>query len=136
MGVYKTPWAAWLLLEANRFWFYSLSFSLVLSGLQLWQLLATTSASETAMASEPENKVKVLRSGKAVKVATLEEGIKIRGKERMAKRRAIAKKVMMDVCDLLIPGAMVGWIPVGSVTVGLTTVVGTLLASGDIWGRI
>ena len=40
MGVWPTPWAEACLLEGNRFWFYSLVFSIVWTCLQLYRSLS------------------------------------------------------------------------------------------------
>ncbi len=42
---------------------------------------------------------------------------------------------MADVCDLPVPGAVIGWIPVGSGTVGLFMVVSTYLTGLEVWER-
>ncbi|KAJ9250759.1 hypothetical protein DTO280E4_1299 [Paecilomyces variotii] len=43
------------------------------------------------------------------------------------------KRIIIDGCDLLIPGSMVGWIAVSPLVVAMSMVASTLLAAQDIW---
>ena len=45
------------------------------------------------------------------------------------------KKIIVDGCDLLIPGSFLGWIGVGNVTVGMAMVLSTVLSGRDLWTR-
>ena len=47
----------------------------------------------------------------------------------------LVKNIIVDACDLVIPGSVLGWIPASSTQVGLAMVVSTLIASGDIWAQ-
>lgn len=128
MGVYSTSWASGLLLEANRFWFYSLCFSLVLAVLQLSQLYFETPI--------PEGEEKISRNGKSINVVESDKKDSVEVKKWRFRRERIVKKALTDACDILIPGSMLGWVLVSSGTVGMATVVSTVLASGDIWDRV
>ncbi|KAJ9269135.1 hypothetical protein DTO212C5_4818 [Paecilomyces variotii] len=43
------------------------------------------------------------------------------------------KRIIIDGCDLLIPGSMVGWIAVSPLVVAMSMVASTVLAAQDIW---
>ncbi|KAJ9385874.1 hypothetical protein DTO063F5_4081 [Paecilomyces variotii] len=45
------------------------------------------------------------------------------------------KRIIIDGCDLLIPGSMVGWIAVSPLVVAMSMVASTLLAAQDIWAQ-
>lgn len=45
------------------------------------------------------------------------------------------KRVIVDACDLLIPGSFLGWIGVGNAMVGMAMVLSTVLSGGDVWAR-
>lgn len=108
MEIWSTTWASTLLLEANKFWFYSLLFSLVSCFLQLYRLRFLS-----APAGNPRSKA----GGNGLP-------------------RPLAKQILTDACDLLIPGSITGWARTSPAIVGLATVVSTLLASEEIWYRV
>ncbi|KAJ9315190.1 hypothetical protein DTO271D3_4643 [Paecilomyces variotii] len=45
------------------------------------------------------------------------------------------KRIIIDGCDLLIPGSMVGWIAVSPLVVAMSMVASTVLAAQDIWAQ-
>jgi hypothetical protein len=49
---------------------------------------------------------------------------------------ALVRKIATDAADLLVPGAVTGWLRTGPVSVGVATVVSTVLASGEVWERV
>ncbi|TVY89144.1 hypothetical protein LAWI1_G004421 [Lachnellula willkommii] len=116
MGVHESDWAAPLFVEANKFWFYGICLSLLLGVVQLWKL----GASPAMQGGEKEDAEKVKREMK----------------EWGASRETFVKKLVIDGCDLLIPGVTTGWMVVSSANVGMAMVVSTVLASRDIWERV
>jgi hypothetical protein len=56
--------------------------------------------------------------------------------ERKEKRANIMKKIIIDSCDLFIPGSTTTWMVVSSASVGVLSVVSTVLAATDIWTRV
>ncbi|KUJ17167.1 uncharacterized protein LY89DRAFT_718826 [Mollisia scopiformis] len=124
MGVYRTAWAAPLFVEAMKFWFYSISLSIVLSLVELWGLYSSPTSSMIALV--PEGKEKIDR----VKEKEMEK------REWKQKRGKIVKNIVTDSCDLVIPGSVTGWLLVSSRNVGFCSVVSTVLAGRDVWARI
>lgn len=114
MGVHKSPWAADLFLEANKFWFHSIRISW---GLGVVQLLQLDSAPKVSEKKDDEGKAERER------------------KECTTKRGKIVK-LIIDMCDIFIPGAATGWIVVSSASVGMASVVSSVLAGMDIWERV
>jgi hypothetical protein len=45
------------------------------------------------------------------------------------------RSIVTDASDLFLPGAVTGWLATGPVTVGVATVVSTVLSSKDIWDK-
>jgi len=123
MGVYPVSWAARAMLEANKLWFYSLVCSIALGILQL------SSSTEDSKSKKGEKS-----KGKAAAVG--ERGKDGKGK-RMGKEELQRVKIRLvaDCFDLLVPGYVTGWIPVGTVVAGFAGVVSTTLSSKDIWDR-
>ncbi|KAE8452648.1 hypothetical protein EG329_013907 [Mollisiaceae sp. DMI_Dod_QoI] len=132
MGVYKTTWAASLIIEAMKFWFYSIVLSLLLSVVGIWELY--TSPPTKSLTTKP-NTEKDERNEEDSNEET--EQTKADAKVGwMNKRRKAMKGIVIDICDLSVPGSITGWLPVSSANVGMLGVVSTLLAGADVWTRI
>ena len=56
--------------------------------------------------------------------------------EQKEKRSKIIKRIVIDGCDLFLPGSTTGWMAVSTANVGMLTVVSTVLAATDIWTRV
>lgn len=109
MEIWSTTWASTLLLEANKFWFYSLLFSLASCLLQVYRFRPLfTPAGATARSKARSNILPW----------------------------SLVRQILTDACDLLIPGSITGWARTSPAIVGLATVVSTLLASEEIWYRV
>lgn len=106
--------------EANKFWFYAICFS-----------IAETIIYALGLVVPPEKEV--LEKDKAS------------GKGKMWKRklpvkrtsgREIVKKLVLDGCDLLVPGHHTGWIKTNSAIVGEASVMSTILTAAEVWRRV
>ena len=129
MGVYKTAWAAPLFHEAMKFWFYSLSASLLLSVMEWFSV-----PKQGAKAVKEKNK----KDGNGKEEDEDDDGkekVEWERNERKRKGR-IAKKFVTDACDLFIPGSITGWLTLESANVGWCSVVSTFLAGMDVWARM
>jgi hypothetical protein len=116
MNVYPVYWNKPVIVEAYKFWFYALALSIVGA---LWGLLfARGSASGCASVDKAQQDEKKGGSTKKRKV----EG-----------SGPLMKRIVVDGCDLLIPGVFLGWIQASEVVVGMAMVVSTLVAGRDIW---
>lgn len=121
MGIYSHPWASTCLLEGNRFWFCSLIFSIV------WNLALLIIGDSTL--PQPPTQDENLKAGKG-------KGLEAQRKEKREERRVVLRRLVADCADLFIPGAMVGWIPVGSAASGGAGLVSTWITGVDIWERL
>ena len=131
MDIWSPEWASWVLVEAFKFWVYSLCFSLVSSFLQLYHL----SASKASVTDSPEKEGKQSMSGDGKIVAEKTERKATRVK-RQQQQQALAKQIIVDCCDLLVPGFVTGWLRTTPAVVGMVSVVSTVLTSKDIWDRV
>ncbi|CAG7923423.1 unnamed protein product [Penicillium olsonii] len=114
MGVYAVPWNDRVMDQANTFWLYALSFSVVGS---IWALLF----------SSPKQPAKVTKNEKAQeKVAPV----------HTTAASTLMKRVVVDGCDLLIPLELLAWWPTGDVVIGSTMMLSTLLTAQDIWTKL
>ncbi|GIC88046.1 PEX11 domain protein [Aspergillus udagawae] len=112
MDVYPVYWNKPVLVEAYKFWFYALALSIVGA---LWGLLFAPGSASVGKAQQDEKK-----GGSS--------------KERKdGGSGPLMKRIVVDGCDLLIPGVFLGWIPVSELVVGMAMVVSTLVAGRDIW---
>lgn len=109
MGIYpQTPWARDIQTQAYKFWFWGLALS-VLGG--IWSLLFSSGTSAQSKKNE-----------KATPPSTTAS-------------KTLMKRVIVDGCDLMIPGSSLGWISMGSEIVGMLMVLSTVVSMGDVWRR-
>jgi len=113
MGVWTMPWAQQCMVEANRFWFYSLLFSIVLCVMQLLEGSRVPAEKESGGNKLKKDEKKSLR----------------------VRRRIIVSRLLTDGFDLFIPGSITGWIHTSPAFVGFAGMLSTLLASKEIWDR-
>ncbi|GES63639.1 hypothetical protein ATEIFO6365_0007032600 [Aspergillus terreus] len=104
MNIYPVPWNKPVLVEAYKFWFYALSLSIVSS---LWRLVFSAEQPATTKQSKGEKAKAATKQASAVK----------------EQRHALVKRIVIDGCDLLIPGTFVGWIEASDLTVAIGMVV-------------
>lgn len=106
------------MLEANRFWFYSLVFSIVGLCFQLFRK------------GKPGKKVvKDLKEGET-------EARKAALRADAVNTRRTRVQLTADCVDLLVPGHVTGWIPTSTVISGIAGVVSTSIALKQIWAKI
>ncbi|KAL4889483.1 peroxisomal biogenesis factor 11 [Aspergillus ambiguus] len=115
MNILLVSWYTPLLMEANKFWFYAICLSLARAICELAFLDSTAQKQH----SGPEQKEKI----DAV------------DPHPTPSATAILKRMVVDGCDLTLPGSFIGWTPVGDLGVGIAMVISTVVASQDIWAR-
>lgn len=108
------PWNAPVLVEANKFWFYALGLSVFGAVYELVFHFLWASADGRRAQKGKEKKGDSKK--KPVPSAT-----------------PLVKRIVVDGCDLLIPGLFLGWTPFGSLGVGLAMLLSTGVTSRDIW---
>lgn len=127
IGVWPTDWAKQCLIEANKFWFYALIFSLLWGFEQLFSLkdIATNVASLQKVKEEIES--------------SSDEALAARRKAEAGqrhKRAGITRRLVVDGLDILIPGHVVGWIVTSAAMTGVAGAVSTTLSMKDIWDKL
>lgn len=122
MGLLESEWAPKVILEANRFWFYSICLGHVVGVVKLWEL----GIGPPSIIGVDGDEKKDEKKSKAQEERRV---WKVKGGE-------VVKKLLIDGCDILIPGSVTGWLVVSSANVGMASVVSTVLASVDIWERV
>ncbi|KAM3088066.1 hypothetical protein ACMFMG_002125 [Clarireedia jacksonii] len=125
MGVCSTPWADFLVVESNKFWFYALVVSIVGELYELWYICFGNSQPASTTKSRTSEKSSAASSKEKTK----------RSWEKRSKIKGIALRIVTDATDLLVPGAVTGWIPTDPGVVGIATMISTVLSSRDLWER-
>lgn len=96
------------MLEANRFWFYSLSLSIILGTLQL--LSAPPPVPEKNDKRHEDQKITTTR-----------------------KNWNTERKLIADVLNLAIPGHVLRWIPSSPAVVGFASLGSTMISGWEVW---
>ncbi|KIW52313.1 hypothetical protein, variant [Exophiala xenobiotica] len=139
MHITHNSWAPTLQIESLKFWFWSLAASALLGLYELFLLdFGPAATAQTPMSEKTQQvKVTVKADGKKER-STLVETTKTvpQGPSRASRRQAILKGIVADVCDMLIPGDIVGWMPLGPVPVGIAGSISAVLGGSDIWARV
>lgn len=56
-------------------------------------------------------------------------------KRKKTESKLLLERLLVDLCDLTLPGSFLGWIPLGDFGVGVAMVVSTIVASREMWVR-
>lgn len=123
MGIWESDWADSCMHEANRLWFTSLVFSIILGSMKLLGLLAEHPDKDSWARKYYQSPVDVKKM-EAHKSKTVEEP------------SVLKRRLATDCFDLFIPGHFVGWIRTSPAFVGFASVMSTTLSSRDVWDRI
>ncbi|PLN81748.1 peroxisomal biogenesis factor 11 [Aspergillus taichungensis] len=126
-NIYPVSWNARVTTEAYRFWFCGLALSVLGC---VWGVLLGIITSPSSSTSPSSNKASSNGSSSEKKAG------KERGPVAQVPRSVLVKRIVVDGCDLLIPGAFLGWIRVGELGVGVAMLVSTLVAGRDLWMSI
>ncbi|KAL4936391.1 hypothetical protein BDV06DRAFT_205128 [Aspergillus oleicola] len=118
MNVARVAWYHPLMTEANKFWFYALSLSILRC---TWELFFPTVTSVPAKVSEKGD-----GKGKSKTSST---------QQTTAPKWPLIKRIIIDGCDLTLPGSFIGWVPATGLQIGVGMVVSTLLAGHEVWLR-
>ncbi|OCT51489.1 Peroxisomal biogenesis factor 11 [Cladophialophora carrionii] len=141
------PWAVTTQTEALKLWFYSLAVSVMLD---LYEILVVYSNDSTAPAPVPTPSPPATRSkGSSIKEDEKQAARSTKSQPnapptagtdslafKAAKRRSMYRQLVIDGCDLLIPGAAVGWLALDPITVGVAGSVSALVGGSDAWARV
>jgi hypothetical protein len=134
MGVSEHKWAGWVFVEAHKFWGYALFLSIIVALLELPSLYVTPTVQIRPVKGNYEGTRKQEVEAKKEKLAHLRVKRQIR--QQVLKRRKVWKNLVIDTCDIFIPGFITGWYVLSSRTVGALSVVSSVLAGLDIWERV
>jgi hypothetical protein len=134
MGITATSWGPRLQQESNKFWFYAIATSILLSLYEVFFVLNPSRPpqkvpSEKTITMSTDEKVEV-KDGVPVPP---DKGITAKAD---SKSTQIYRQLIIDGCDLFIPGSTVGWIPAEPLTVGIFMSISTIVAMASMWTKI
>jgi hypothetical protein len=142
------PWAVVTQTEALKLWFYALAVSVVLDLYEIFVVYspgstassppqaATATAAATSKGPPPVNEEKKQASRNTNAPSTAGAGAGADAFDfNAAKRRSTYRQLIIDGCDLLIPGAAVGWLALDPITVGVAGTISALVGGSDAWAR-
>ena len=126
MGVTSFEWGPILQNEADKCWFYAISFSICLSTYRLLQAFFAQAASSATTADGST------KNGQDEKSKQPTNPTPVKGSAYVA----LLTQLTIDCCDLTIPGFSTGWIPVQLTFVGAAQFTSSALAIVHIWRRV
>lgn len=138
MRITNPSWGPALQNEANKFWFYAIAVSILIS---LYDLAAPWFIPEPRE-TEPRpsgNQADGAALNEKNSHASVPTATKERPKHSKSAQTALTtvyKQLLIDICDLVIPGSSVGWIDADTVTVGVASTISSIVAGQDIWTRM
>ncbi|QSZ37065.1 hypothetical protein DSL72_009157 [Monilinia vaccinii-corymbosi] len=144
MGICSTPWSATCILEGHKFWFCSLCIS-IFGGLVdffAWYHVAPAQnltppsrnvddKSPRATESNSDADADAERKQQQQQQQQQSVGAKTRKPQRTPAQ--ILLKIIENAADLIIPGAVTGWIITDAGIIGVATLISTLLSSWEMW---
>lgn len=132
MGVTSFDWGPRLQNEALKCWFYSISFSLVLGYYQYIMLYFSPPKASKPASSTDE---KANDEKDSTNASPSEEDL-ARAEELSAAQSKITTQLIIDHCDIFLPGSAVGWIPAGPIGVGTCQSISSVFAMRSVWEKM
>ncbi|EJP63318.1 PEX11 domain protein [Beauveria bassiana ARSEF 2860] len=105
MQIHVVPWYAPVLVEANKFWFYAITASILRTIAQRIGLFHSTRT--------PFSK----------------------RRQQLPPPPPPWRRLVVDALDLTLPASFVGWVVMDDVTIGCLMTLSTILAWRDVWGK-
>ncbi|OMP85369.1 hypothetical protein BK809_0004039 [Diplodia seriata] len=152
LGVRKSSWTPLFFVESMRFWFYSITCSIILTCYDLYNNrnkinrlradlhAAKATAKENGLPTNTESDAKTEEPPKekpqlpSKKDHAQEKEYAL---EKARKRRfALLRQLVGSSCDLLTPGAVVNYTPVSPAVVAITSIISSLISQQDIWRKV
>lgn len=147
MRLTTTPWGPYLQREALKFWFYSISVSILLSLYRLATLEANDQRTEQSKSSQISEKPSPTVQTRSKKSKThqadsnnndpvVSEKASSTIASQKSQRRKIYKQLLTDCCDFVIPISAVNWVQSDPIVVGLAGAASSILVGWDVWTSV
>lgn len=142
LAVWSPEYESFLKIESQRSWFLALVCGGVSCGVVLYKdqteraSLTTLLQEKQVKGNENSEKEESSSSGSDSKESSSKQTHISRRMAELDRRRvALARKLTANCLDLALPGAVIGWVPASSGTVGLCMFTTSLLTGWDVWER-
>ncbi|KAJ9609748.1 hypothetical protein H2200_006076 [Cladophialophora chaetospira] len=130
------PWAVSTQIESLKLWFYALSVSVFLDLYEIFFVYSEQPGSTTSLFKHLTDEKKSASKSNGEKtseeVASKPDSTSLQA----AKLRSLYRQLVIDSCDVIIPGAAVGWLSLDPVTVGIAGTISALVGGSDAWARV
>ncbi|OIW32790.1 hypothetical protein CONLIGDRAFT_278152 [Coniochaeta ligniaria NRRL 30616] len=130
--LWSPEWDRVVMIEAQRFWLFALACGALSSFVKMQRLRAARPAKVVVDGSGAE---KTRQNTTVATVNEKEEAAKIEERARTKKLHGLARNVVANSLDIILPGVVLGWIDASPGTVGLAMLVTTILTGMDAWER-
>lgn len=131
LQLWSAEWDRAVMLEAQRFWLFALACGALSSFLKMQRLRSATPVKVVGR----EAAVVKGKGSSTVTAAEKEEAAKADERIRAKKIHGLTRNVAANSLDIVLPGAVIGWIDAGPGTVGLAMLATTVLTGMDAWER-
>ncbi|GIZ41654.1 hypothetical protein CKM354_000495300 [Cercospora kikuchii] len=131
LGATNYEWGPRVQMEANKCWFYSISVSIFLC-LYTWLM-------PEPLPEQSNGKAEHISRGEKADTATSDTptaASTTKTAKSWAPDPKFKTQLLIDFSDVVVPGAAVGWIPVGPITVGIASTISTFTTGRQIWNRV
>ena len=142
LGTWR-PFTITLQTEALKIWLYSLAVAVVLDLYEI-AFVVGTSASPMSVSKAPNSDSKTEMTqrefkgsdGKTKSLTAAASNAGFASSPSDSRRRRLYRQLVIDSCDLVVPGAAVGWFALDPVSVGVAGSISALLGSSNAWKRV
>jgi hypothetical protein len=150
LGIFGEEQAAWMDVEAQKFWFAGLYASAVSTGFKLVRLLAykpVPQAGDFGVVAKEDERETVNNEKSTPEKEKEKENMKKLAEQRKQDRKELEKTVseqkralgislLADMLDLTIPSSTLGWVHLSDGVVALATWCSSVITLPSVWNRV
>lgn len=125
MDVYPVSWNGPVLEQAYMFQFYALALSVF--GATWGLIFCSAGLSKASVPMDESQSTKIVKSSG--------EKSDFPSTSRAAVSSTLVKRIIVDSCDLLISGSILGWIVVSNLGVAVAMVSSTIVSGKEVWEK-
>ncbi len=116
MNIWQVSWYTPLLVEANKFWFYSICASISRNIYSLYRGRPTVTETQPL----PDS-ARAKSQGESSAVSNLATVV------------PFLRRTIVNACDLALPASFVGWVILDDLHIGIAMTASTVLVWHDVW---
>ncbi|KAJ5679165.1 hypothetical protein N7462_007409 [Penicillium macrosclerotiorum] len=120
MNVVLVSWYSPILVEAYKFWFYGICIGILRTAATILFNLTSSKTDDSSVGSEKKNR---------------EEDNNSNSSKPVLSAFNVFNQLSINTLDLLIPGSLLGWIPVSDLGVAIAMLLSTILVWPSAWAK-